>query len=306
MLEIESLNYRYRNGHQALQNISMSVKPGILGLLGPNGAGKSSLMRILATLATSQSGRVLWRGVDIARQPDLLRAELGYLPQDFGVYPNLSALEFLTYMAAVKGVKPSDCQQQATAVLQQVGLAKVSTQYIGQFSGGMKQRIGIAQALLNNPALLIVDEPTVGLDPEERMRFRHLLTDLSAERLVILSTHIVSDIEAIATDLAVLVKGQLHFHGAPERLIQQANGQVWQAVIHAAQLPQLRQQYYLSHSERRPDGLLVRLIAPQQPLPQATLVVPDLESAYIYLLQQVGGATADLQPLRPTKTLVGQ
>jgi len=193
LLQIDDLGYRYSNGHVAVSGLSLDLGPGILGLLGPNGAGKSSLMRVLATLSKATSGRVLWKGQDIVQKPDALRVELGYLPQDFGVYPALSAREFLGFLAAVKGLSRKATVQRVQQCLEQVGLTDAADKPLSTFSGGMRQRVGIAQALLNDPQLLIVDEPTVGLDPEERMRFRHLLTELADHRLIILSTHIVSD-----------------------------------------------------------------------------------------------------------------
>jgi ABC-2 type transport system ATP-binding protein len=177
-LTIESLSKNYRGGVQALRNVQLSLKPGVLGLLGPNGAGKSTLMRILATITQASSGRVLWHDQDIARNPDALRGVLGYLPQDFGVYPNLSAIEFLDYLAAVKGIPAAAARQRISELLALVNLADAAKRPLGGYSGGMRQRVGIAQALLNDPQLLIVDEPTAGLDPEERVRFRNLLSEL--------------------------------------------------------------------------------------------------------------------------------
>src|SRR5690606_17723017 len=174
-LSLESVSYAYPNGHEALSGIDLDLGPGVLGLLGPNGAGKSSLMRILATLARPSSGKVRWNGTDLALEPNALRSTLGYLPQDFGVYPALSAREFLAFLAAVKGLDGAKARARIDACLAAVGLEAAADRRLGEFSGGMRQRVGIAQALLNDPVLLIVDEPTVGLDPEERMRFRHLL-----------------------------------------------------------------------------------------------------------------------------------
>lgn len=251
----EAIHYRYPNGHDAVSGLNLDLGPGILGLLGPNGAGKSTLMRILATLVTPGSGRVLWNGVDIAREPDALRAELGYLPQDFGVYPALTAREFLAYLAAVKGLPSVKARERIDQCLGLVGLSEAGDRRLGDFSGGMRQRVGIAQALLNDPQLLIVDEPTVGLDPEERLRFRHLITDLAAQRLVILSTHIVSDVEASATALAVMAKGRLLFTGAPDPLLAQAEGHVWEWLVPEAQVPAARASFTISSSLRRPEGV---------------------------------------------------
>jgi ABC-type multidrug transport system ATPase subunit len=286
-LSIESVSFRYPGGHQAVSEVSLDLGPGIVGLLGPNGAGKSSLMRVLATLAKATAGRVRWNGEDIARSPDALRTALGYLPQDFGVYPALSAREFLEFLSAVKGLSGARARERVDTCLQRVGLGEVADRRLGDYSGGMRQRVGIAQALLNDPHLLIVDEPTVGLDPEERLRFRHLLTELAGQRLVILSTHIVSDIEASATALAVMAGGRLRFHGAPETLQARAQGQVWEWTVAADQLPEVRARYQLCASLRRADGVRVRVIHPEAPNAEAVAVMPDLEDACSWLLADV-------------------
>ncbi|CAN5341474.1 ABC transporter ATP-binding protein [soil metagenome] len=284
LLELDCVGFRYPGGHEAVSNLSLSLGPGILGLLGPNGAGKSTLMRILATLSRPTSGTVRWKGQDLAANPDPLRATLGYLPQDFGVYPSLTAREFLSFLAAVKGLASKSVDAVVDRCLEQVGLAQDGGRRLGEFSGGMRQRVGIAQALLNDPALLIVDEPTVGLDPEERMRFRHLLTDLAGERLVILSTHIVSDVEASATSLAVMAAGELRFHGTPGQLLDRAQGHVWEWTVPEDGLAAVRAQFHVCASLRRPDGIRVRVVGDQAPGECAQLVTPGLEDAYSYLL----------------------
>ncbi len=283
LLQIDDLGYCYPNGHVAVSGLSLDLGPGILGLLGPNGAGKSSLMRVLATLSKATSGRVLWKGQDIAQKPDALRVELGYLPQDFGVYPALSAREFLGFLAAVKGLSRKVSAQRMQQCLEQVGLADAIDQPLSTFSGGMRQRVGIAQALLNDPQLLIVDEPTVGLDPEERMRFRHLLTELADHRLIILSTHIVSDVEASATSIAVMAKGKLRFHGTPEALLGSAVGKVWELTVASDQLVAMREHLHVCHSVRRPDGVRIRVIAATAPRQDAEAVIPSMEDAYMAL-----------------------
>jgi len=291
-LQLESVSYRYASGVQAVAPLSLELDTGIVGLLGPNGAGKSTLIRMLATLTKPSEGRILWQGVDSAREPDALRAVLGYLPQEFGAYPSLSAREFLAYLAAVKGLPHQRVALRVQECLDLVGLGPVADQRIGQFSGGMRQRVGIAQALLSDPQLLIVDEPTVGLDPDERLRFRNMLTDLAGHRLVILSTHIVSDIEASASMLVVLDRGQLRFFGRPETLLTQAQGQVWDWVIRAEQLAEVRAQYQVSASLRCTEGVRVRVIADRAPSADAVAAVPGLEDAYVCLLRQVDNANA--------------
>ncbi len=283
-LSVDSVTYRYPGGHAAVSDMSLKLGPGILGLLGPNGAGKSTLMRILATLARPSSGKVAWNGEDIARNPNALRVALGYLPQDFGVYSALTAREFLAFLAAVKGLSGAAAKERIESCLSLVGLSDAAGRRLGEYSGGMRQRVGIAQALLNDPSLLIVDEPTVGLDPEERMRFRHLLTDLAGQRLVILSTHIVSDVEASATELAVMALGQLRFHGTPEQLIAKADGHVWEWTLPAEQLAEVRNKFVVCASLRRPDGIRVRVVSSESPNADAQAVAPGLEDAYTWLL----------------------
>ncbi len=288
-LEIQNVSKRYRRGVLALDKFSLDLKPGVLGLLGPNGAGKTTLMSILATITKATEGRVLWNGTDVAREPDALRAVLGYLPQDFGVYPNLSAAEFLEYLAAVKGLDGATAARRIDELLNLVNLTEVRKRPLGGFSGGMKQRVGIAQALLNDPQLLIVDEPTAGLDPEERVRFRNLLSDLSGERIVILSTHIVSDVEATATDIALIAKGTLVAHATPEALLQMVDGKVWEWVIASSELNAAKQQYLMSSTTRRSDGVHARVLGDAPPA-GAKAVAPNLEDAYLYCLSQHRGA----------------
>jgi ABC-2 type transport system ATP-binding protein len=283
-LQIENLSKTYRGNLRALRDFQLQMGPGVLGLLGPNGAGKSTLMRILATITQPTAGRALWNGTDIARDPDALRAVLGYLPQDFGVYPNLSAAEFLEYLAAVKGIGAASARRRVAELLELVNLAGVARRPLGGFSGGMRQRVGIAQALLNDPKLLIVDEPTAGLDPEERVRFRNLLSELSGERIVLLSTHIVSDVEAVATSIALIAGGRLVAHGAPEALLARVNGKVWEVVVASGELPALRQRHLVSNTAHRSDGVHARVVADAAPAPGARAVEPSLEDAYLAAL----------------------
>src|SRR5512136_1583481 len=240
-LTISDLSKQYRRDFWGLRDFDLELGPGIIGLLGPNGAGKSTLMRMLATITQPTAGTIHWQGADIVKTPDALRAVLGYLPQDFGIYPNLSGLEFLEYMAAIKGMDAKSARRRIDELLVLVNLVNAAKRPLGGYSGGMKQRVGIAQALLNDPQLLIVDEPTVGLDPEERVRFRNLLSDLSGERIIILSTHIVSDVEATATEIVVVNNGRKLQHATPERLLQMLEGQVWQWVVPSTELPALKQ-----------------------------------------------------------------
>lgn len=283
-LTINNISKRYSNKVLGLQSFSLELRPGILGLLGPNGAGKSTLMNILATITRPTEGQVLWNGVDIVKQPDELRRVLGYLPQSFGVYPNLSAQEFLEYMAAVKGLDSRSARRRIDELLQLVNLTEVRKRPLGGYSGGMKQRVGIAQALLNDPQLLIVDEPTVGLDPEERVRFRDLIADLSGERIVILSTHIVSDVEATATRIVITNQGRLVTDTSPEKFLRLLDGMVWEWLIPSDELSQVKKKYLTSGALRRPDGVQLRVISVAAPARDARPVTPTFEDAYLKLV----------------------
>lgn len=283
-LTINNLGKLYNGKSWGLKNFTLTIEEGVLGLVGPNGAGKSTLMRILATITRPTEGSVAWNGADIVRSPDTLRAVLGYLPQDFGVYPNLTAIEFLEYLAAAKGLEASSARKRIDELLQLVNLTEVRNRVVGGYSGGMKQRVGIAQALLNDPKLLIVDEPTSGLDPEERIRFRNLLSDLSSDRIVILSTHIVSDVEATATQIALIRKGHLVLSAAPETLLAQVEGKVWEWMTSSDQLVKMKQQFLVSGTIRCSDGIQVRAVTEQAPGRDAHRVPPRLEDAYLYLM----------------------
>ncbi len=282
-LVIDQVGKSYRGKGWALRNFSLALEPGVLGLLGPNGAGKSTLMNIIATITRASEGTVTWNGADLARHPDAVRAVLGYLPQDFGVYPNLNAVEFLAYLAAVKGLDGGSARRRIDELLVMLNLADVRKRPLGGFSGGMRQRVGIAQALLNDPQLLIVDEPTAGLDPEERVRFRNLLSDLAGDRIVILSTHIVSDVEATATSIALISGGSLIAHASPEELLRQSEGKVWEWVVPSPSLAAARERYLISGTARRADGVHLRLLA-EFPPPGAVRVEATLEDAYLNCL----------------------
>ena len=292
-LTMEKVGKVYKGGVVALADFSLDLGPGVLGLLGPNGAGKSTLMRILATVTRPTSGRVLWNGEDTAKSPTALRASLGYLPQDFGVYPTLSAIEFLEYLAAVKGVPARIARPRIKELLALVNLTEAGKRPLSGYSGGMRQRVGIAQALLSDPRLLIVDEPTVGLDPEERVRFRNLLSDLSGDRIVLLSTHIVSDVEAAATEIALIDGGRLVDHAAPEELLRAIEGKVWECVVPSTELNAAKERWLISGTVRRGDGVHVRVVAEAPPEGGARPLPPSLEDAYLFRLTQgrVQGAT---------------
>ena len=302
-LVIDDVSKRYARSVWGLRDFRLTVAPGVLGLLGPNGAGKSTLMRIIATVTRPTAGRVCWDGADLAHDPDAVRRVLGYLPQDFGVYPNLTALEFLEYLAAAKGLDARAARGRIAALLELVNLTEAARRPLGGFSGGMRQRVGIAQALLNDPRLLIVDEPTAGLDPEERVRFRNLLSELSGERIVILSTHIVSDVEAVATHIALIDEGRLVAHDSPEALLSAAAGRAWEWVIPSEALAAVKAAHRVSGTVRRGDGVHVRIVGEASPGPGAVPVETTLEDAYLWNIgshreaeSPRGGAHAAMAP----------
>jgi ABC-type multidrug transport system ATPase subunit len=281
MLSIESVSKQFRAGNFGVRDLSLAIDGGVLGLLGPNGAGKTTLMQMIATITKSTSGRITFRGTDLARDPNALRRRLGYLPQDFGVYENLTAFEFLGYFAALKGVRG---RGRILAMLESVNLHHVANRAVGGFSGGMRQRLGIAQALINDPDLVIVDEPTAGLDPEERVRFRNVLSELGFGKLVILSTHIVSDIESIATRIAIMREGRLVALATPEELLQRANGNVWELTMTSDAFDAARRTLTISGAVRRGDGVHVRVVAAEAPRSDAAPVEARLEDAFLHTM----------------------
>ena len=289
MLQVEAVSKAYRGGKFGVRELSLSARPGVLGLLGPNGAGKTTLMQMIATVTRPTAGRIVFDGVDVARTPDLVRRRLGYLPQDFGVYDNLTAFEMLDYIARLKGVRS---RARVLELLELVNLHGAAGRAVGGFSGGMRQRLGIAQALVADPDLLVVDEPTAGLDPEERVRFRNVLSGIAGRRLVILSTHIVSDIESIAGEIAVVREGRLVGFGTPQELLRAAAGAAWEAVLPSAEYERLRAGLTVSNVVRRADGVHVRLVARERPLPGASPVEPDLEDAYLHLMRSLAAVAA--------------
>jgi ABC-2 type transport system ATP-binding protein len=281
MLSVESVSKQFRAGNFGVRDLTLAIESGVLGLLGPNGAGKTTLMQMIATITRPSAGRITFDGTDVVRDPNALRRRLGYLPQDFGVYENLTALEFLAYFAALKGVRG---RQRMLAMLESVNLHHAANRAVGGFSGGMRQRLGIAQALINDPDIVIVDEPTAGLDPEERVRFRNVLSELGFGKLVILSTHIVSDVESIATRIAIMREGRLVALAAPEELLRSAEGSVWELTMSSDAFDAARRNMTISGAVRRADGVHVRVVAPEPPRGDATAVEPRLEDAFLYTM----------------------
>jgi len=287
MLTITNLNKTYGNGVKALSNISLTIDAGLFGLLGPNGAGKSSLMRTLASLQGVDSGDINFAGVNVLEQPAALRNQLGYLPQEFGVYPKISAFNLLDHFAVLKGIiDKKDRQQQVNALLEQTNLTDVKNKAVSDFSGGMKQRFGIAQALLGDPKLIIVDEPTAGLDPEERNRFHQLLSQLGENRVVILSTHIVEDVSELCPKMAVLAAGKILLQGKPSELINQLKGKVWQRVIDVEQEKIFRENFKVISIRLSEGKRCIHILADSQPEAEFKMVEPDLEDVYFATLYQ--------------------
>ena len=286
-ISIEGLNKIYPNGYQALRDINLEIKEGMFGLLGPNGAGKSSLMRILVTLMKSSSGKVLINGRDINKNRRYVRKMLGYLPQDFSFFSNLKTYEFLDYSARLAGMRSRRKRSQAVdQLLEEVGLFDVRTRKASKLSGGMKRRLGIAQALINEPKLIIVDEPTTGLDPEERIRFRNLLTYVSSQNtIIILSTHIVADISSTCEHMALLNRGEVAFTGSPEELIRQAKGHVWAIYATEKEYLQVNQKYQVVGTVMMKKGWKVTVVGDGVEGYEAEAVPPNLEHAYVYFVE---------------------
>jgi ABC-2 type transport system ATP-binding protein len=279
-LTIEHLNKRYGQ-NWALRELSLRCEPGMLGLVGPNGAGKTTLMRMIATLLSPTEGAIHWNGQDIRTHGQALRQVLGYLPQDFGIYPEFTGRQFLRYLAAMKGLPKSLAHRRVDEVLEIVQMEQVADRKLPTYSGGMKQRIGIAQALLNDPELLIVDEPTAGLDPAERVRFRTLLSSLTRNRIVLLSTHIISDVEAVASRLMILQEGRVLADTTPEALLEKTAGKVWSVTTDQATALQLQAAYQISTMVNQVHGITLRIVSPTRPHEAAVVIDPSLEDAYL-------------------------
>jgi ABC-2 type transport system ATP-binding protein len=279
-LMIERLSKRYEQ-HWALRQLSLRCEPGMLGLVGPNGAGKTTLMRMIATLLEPTEGTIRWNGQDIRTHGQALRQVLGYLPQDFGVYPEFSGRQFLRYLAAMKGLPKPMAQRRVEEVLEIVQMEQVANRKLTTYSGGMKQRIGIAQALLNDPELLIVDEPTAGLDPAERVRFRTLLASLTSDRIIMLSTHIIGDVEAVASRLMILQEGRMLADTTPGALLAETVGKVWSVTTDQATAVRLQTTYQVSTMVNQLNGITLRIVSATRPHETAVAIDPSLEEAYL-------------------------
>jgi ABC-type multidrug transport system ATPase subunit len=287
MLSIRNLTHVYPNGTRALDSVTLDIPAGMFGLLGPNGAGKSSLMRCLATLQVPTSGQIQFGAIDVIQQPEDLRAMLGYLPQDFGVYPRVSAADMLDHLAVLKGVAgKGERRETVDGLLRQVNLWEVRKKAIAGFSGGMRQRFGIAQALIGNPQLIIVDEPTAGLDPEERNRFNNLLSEIGESVAVILSTHIVDDVTDLCPRMAILVGGRIVQTGTPGDGIAALQGRIWQASIAKHELDAAKARQSVIATRLRAGRTVIRVLADASPGVGFTAVEAGLEDVYFATLHQ--------------------
>lgn len=287
-IEIKGLNKVYPNGNHALRDINMTIESGIFGLLGPNGAGKSSLMRILVTLMKPSSGEVLVNGLDLSKNRKEIRSMLGYLPQDFRFFAKLKTYEFLDYVARLAGITSSSARKEALEkMLEEVGLYEARNRFANNLSGGMKRRLGIAQALIGNPKIIIVDEPTTGLDPEERIRFRNLLTSVSDKKevIIILSTHIVGDISSTCSDMALMNKGNLAYKGAPEKLIELAKNNVWKITATETEYHEVQEKYPIISSIPSEEGWEVQVVTKDINGFSGVRIEPNLEHAYVNFME---------------------
>lgn len=285
-LKIQNITKRYRD-KTAVDDVSITLTPGVWGLLGANGAGKTTLMRMLAGILRPSSGRILCDGVEIGTLGAAYREKLGYLPQEFGFYPEFTVQDYLEYMAALKGLPRTEAARQINALLERVSLTEVRCKKIIKLSGGMKRRVGIAQALLNDPEILILDEPTAGLDPGERVRFRNLLSEFAQERIVLISTHIVSDVEYIAAENAVMKAGKIIAQDTTEGLVKQIEAKVWQGNIPMEQLARWEYRLRVVNLRNEPDGTVtLRYLADAPQLPDSVPAQPRLEDLYLWLFPE--------------------
>lgn len=280
-LEMENLTKRFQDV-TAVDGISCTLTTGVYGLLGVNGAGKTTLMRMLCTLLRPTEGSITWEGKDIFRMDGEYRRILGYLPQDFGYYPDFTVRDYLMYIASIKGIRPAAAKKRVELLLKQVGLTKAENKKMKKLSGGMKRRAGIAQAMLNDPEILILDEPTAGLDPTERIRFRNLISKFAQGRTILLATHIVSDVECIAKEIIILKEGSLITQGTTDALEQNIYGKVWEVTVNAEDAARLGDQYYVSNMKQQGEHFSVRIVSDMPPAADAVKASPNLEDVFLY------------------------
>ena len=270
----------------AVEDISLEMEHGLYGMLAPNGAGKTTLIKMIATLLVPTQGEILWDGIPVAKLGEKYRDLLGYLPQQFGYYPEFTADKFMMYMAALKGLGKSAAAARTGELLELVGLSEVKNKKIKTFSGGMKQRLGIAQAMLNDPEVLVLDEPTAGLDPKERVRFRNLISSFSKDKIVLLSTHIVSDIEYIANEILVMKSGKLIHQGKPEAVTKEITGYVWECRVPAGEAEHWNEKYTIGNLRNDGEYSVLRVISEKRPAGNAVPVKPVLEDLYLYYFEE--------------------
>ena len=286
-LEIKNISKTYANGVKALDDVTLAIPTGMFGLLGPNGAGKSTLMRTIATLQAADEGTITFGPIDVLRDVEPVRRVLGYLPQDFGVYPKVSACMLLDHFATLKGItKPSERRAVVDHILELTNLWDVRKKNLGSFSGGMRQRFGIAQALLGDPKLIIVDEPTAGLDPEERNRFLNLLSEIGEHIVVILSTHIVDDVSEVCSNMAIISEGKLLLAGSPQGAVDHIRGKTWKRAIAKADLERVREEHHVISTRLSGGKTVVHVFGERSPGPEFEPVVPDLQDVYFTTLNQ--------------------
>ena len=287
-LKIENISKTYSNGVEALKNISLEIGNGMFGLLGPNGAGKSTLMRTIASLQNADEGSIKIGEIDIFNDKHSLRKILGYLPQEFGVYPKVTAIELLDHMAIMKGITSSvDRKSEVEALLKKTNLWESRKQRLGTYSGGMKQRFGIAQALLGDPKLIIVDEPTAGLDPMERNRFHNLLSEIGENIIVILSTHIVDDVSDLCNDMAIILNGKLRLKGKPLELIKKINGMVWQGLVEKSDAEDVKNDERIISSRLYMGKVKIRLLSKDIPMEGFEITQPEIEDLYFSAINDI-------------------
>lgn len=297
-LQIRNLSKTYAKGIHALKDITLTIPPGMFGLLGPNGAGKSTLMRIIATLQEPDQGSIRFGDIDVLRQKDKVRETLGYLPQEFGLYPNVSAQRLLEHFAVLKGITDRRARRETVdALLHQTNLYEMRNKRLGGYSGGMRQRFGVAVALLGNPKLIIVDEPTAGLDPAERVRFLNLLSELGEDAVVILSTHIVDDVSELCSRLAIIDKGTILLEAEPLRAVEALRGRIWRRVIQKPELPEIEREYSVISTKLLAGRTVVHVHSVTSPGAGFDLVEPDLEDVYFSTMAGHYGSRGE--PLMP-------
>ena len=289
-LSLNSLTKQY-DALTAVKDLNLTMTSGVYGLLGVNGAGKTTLMRMICTLIHPSQGNITCDGKDIFEMEGDYRRQLGYLPQDFGYYPDLTVFDYMMYIASIKGLRPAFAKSQTDSLLEQVGMHKASKMKMRKLSGGMLRRVGIAQAMLNDPKILVLDEPTAGLDPNERIRFRNLISELADDRLVLLSTHIVSDVEFIANEIILMNKGEFFFTGTAEDIVSSIGKEVWTCIVPRQEVDEYLKRYLVANVKTAPHGAELRILSDLAPVPDARQEQATLEDAFLFYFGEKAGET---------------